>query len=62
MPLHTLIEHPELAASRRHSSPVHVHYHWLFNHRDYESALALLQELDVGRDRLEWLAERLPLQ
>ena len=62
VPLHLLIEHPELTARLRTSPLVHVHYHWLFTPPYYERALVTLRDLGAGRDRLDWLTSRLPLQ
>lgn len=62
VPLHLLIEQPELAARPRASPLVHVHYHWLFTDPYHPAALAGLRDLGVGQDRLEWLTARLPLQ
>ncbi|MQA31825.1 MAG: hypothetical protein GEU82_18655 [Luteitalea sp.] len=61
VPLHLLMEHPELASGPRTSPLVHVHYHWLFTSPYYERALATLQDLGAGRDRLDWLRARLPI-
>jgi hypothetical protein len=62
VPLHLLMEHPELAPGPPTSPLVHVHYHWLFTDPYYERALATLRDLGAGRGRLDWLAARLPLQ
>ena len=62
VPLTLLMEHPELAIGPRTSPLVHVHYHWLFTNPYYERALAALRGLGAGRDRLDWLTARLPLQ
>jgi hypothetical protein len=61
VPLHHLVDRPRLTAWPRTSPPVHVHYHWLFTEPYYKSALDTLRHLGAGRDRLDWLAERLPL-
>jgi hypothetical protein len=62
VPLHQLVDRPRLTAWPRTSPPVHVHYHWrLFTEPYYRSALDVLRHLGAGRDRLDWLAERLPL-
>jgi hypothetical protein len=34
----------------------------MFTEPHHETALAALRDLGVGRDRLDWLAARLPLQ
>jgi hypothetical protein len=62
VPLHLLLEHPELAAIPPTSPLVHVHYHWLFTDAYYERALALLRDLGTASDRLDWLSARLPLR
>jgi hypothetical protein len=62
VPLHLLLDRPELTTGPRPSPLIHVHYHWLFTSPYYESALGLLRNLGAGRDRLDWLAARLPLQ
>jgi hypothetical protein len=62
VPLHLLMEHPELATGPRTSPLVHVHYHWLFTDPYHERAIAALRDLRAGRDRLDWLTARLPLQ
>ena len=62
VPLHLLLEHPELATIPPTSPLIHVHYHWVFTDPYYERALALLRDMGAGRDRLDWLAARLPLQ
>jgi hypothetical protein len=61
VPLHILINRPELTRAAS-SPPVHVHYHWLFTAPYHKTALATLRKLGAGRDRLEWLNARLPLQ
>jgi hypothetical protein len=61
VPLHLLMEHPELATGVRTSPLIHVHYHWLFTVPYYVRALATLRDLGAGRDRLDWLTARLPL-
>jgi hypothetical protein len=62
VPLHLVIEHPELETRARTSPLVHVHYHWLFSDPHHEAALAALRDMGVGPDRLEWLTARLPLR
>jgi hypothetical protein len=59
VPLHILMDEP---ARRPVASPiVHVHYHWVFADPYYRPALAALRDLGAGRDRVEWLAARLPI-
>jgi hypothetical protein len=62
VPLHLLLEYPELISASGTSPLVHVHYHWLFTDRYYRHALAVLRALSAGQDRLDWLSARLPLQ
>jgi hypothetical protein len=61
VPLHSVVERPDVRARPRSGPPVHAHYHWLFAAPEHAEALAALRELGVGADRLDWLAERLPL-
>lgn len=61
VPLHLLVERPDLMARWRTDPPVHVHYHWLFTDAYHETALAALRDLGVAQDRLDWLTARLPL-
>ena len=61
VPLHLLMERPDLTTRPRTSPVVHVHYHWLFTAPYYESALATLRDLGTEPERLEWLRARLPL-
>jgi hypothetical protein len=61
VPLHLLMDNRSRGASGPRSPIVHVHYHWLFADPYYRPALDALRELGVGRDRLDWLTERLPL-
>jgi hypothetical protein len=62
VPLHLLLERPELTNGPRSSPLIHVHYHWLFTQSYYEPALSLLRRLGVASDRLDWLCARLPLE
>jgi hypothetical protein len=61
VPLHLLVDRPELTSRPRTSPPIHVHYHWLFTDPYYEPALATMLDLGVERDHLDWLIARLPL-
>jgi hypothetical protein len=65
MPLHMLRERPGLLGDPRTlapvHAPVHVHYHWAFTTPYVDSALATLRGLGSPQDRLDWLAQRLPL-
>jgi hypothetical protein len=60
VPLHSVVEQPEVRARPRSRPPVHVHYHWLFAAPEHADALVALREMGVAADRLDWLAERLP--
>jgi hypothetical protein len=62
LPLHLVMEHPDIVSRPLPSPLVHVHYHWLFTPAHYKSALAMLRELGVAPDRLDWLTGRLPLR
>jgi hypothetical protein len=62
LPLHLVIEHPELRTRARTSPLVHVHYHWLFTDPHHEAALGALRDMGMAPDRLEWLTARLPLR
>ncbi|HEX6740102.1 MAG TPA: hypothetical protein VF310_17610 [Vicinamibacteria bacterium] len=61
VPLHLVHERPDLLDAVRSAPLVHVHYHWLFTDPHHHEALARLGQLGLGRDRLDWLAARLPL-
>jgi len=60
VPLHLLVDQPELRARARRAPLVHVHYHWLFA-ECHQAALAALRDMGLAPSRLEWLAARLPL-
>jgi hypothetical protein len=62
VPLHLLSNRTDLTVRSRESPLVHVHYHWLFTHPYYESALATMRTLGVEEEQLGWLNERLPLR
>lgn len=61
VPLHILLERPDLAALPRASPLIHIHYHWLFTSPYYQAALALLGTLGVRPEQCDWLHQRLPL-
>lgn len=62
LPLHLLMQHPEIMSRPLPSPLVHVHYHWLFTKDRYQPALAALREFGAEQDRLDWLSRRLPLR
>jgi|RhiMethySRZTD1v2_1073278.scaffolds.fasta_scaffold516540_1 hypothetical protein len=61
VPLHLLVEQERPAAEWRQAAPVHVHYHWLLTPNHQPRALELLAALGAQNDRLDWVAERTPL-
>jgi hypothetical protein len=61
VPLHLLAEQGAIYQSWREASPVHVHYHWMFDPEKAERALELLDQLNVPGQKLAWLARRIPL-
>lgn len=62
VPLHLLMDRPDLVAGPRCSPLVHVHYHWVFTDPYFQRALGTLRDLGVARHSLDWLVSRLPLQ
>lgn len=62
IPLHLLVDRPELAGWPRTAPPVHVHYHWLFANDRCDASMTALRALNLTEDRLDWLAGRLPLR
>ncbi len=62
IPLHLLQSRPDLLAVRERSSPVHVHYHWLFTEQYHEAGMTTLRALGADPRQLEWLGTRLPIQ
>lgn len=61
VPLHLLAERGAIDPTWREVPPVHVHYHWMFDPDKYEMALEFLDQLNVPREKLAWLARRVPL-
>ncbi len=62
VPLHQVVEHPELIGRMSAAPIVHLHYHWLFSPEHHLHGLAALERLGVPADRLAWLRARLPLE
>ena len=60
IPLHLITSEGKINQKWQLYSPVHLHYHWMFEHRHHEIALELIEQLGVKTDRLEWLAQRIP--
>ncbi len=61
VPLHILVDRPDLVMQRMQTPLVHVHYHWLFSADHHLRAIETLQRLGLGAERLDWLRKRLPL-
>lgn len=59
VPLHLLAEQGEIDTAWRKFPPVHVHYHWMFDPDKYEIAIEILDQLNVPREKLSWLARRI---
>ena len=62
VPLHMLADRTNPPRPARSAPLVHVHYHWLFTDRYYESALAAMENLGAEPEHLDWLSKRLPLR
>ena len=61
VPLHLLAEQGTIDPAWQEVTPIHVHYHWMFDPEKSEMALELLDQLNVPREKLAWLARRIPL-
>jgi hypothetical protein len=61
VPLHLLAEQGAIDPAWQEVPPVHVHYHWMFEPEKHEMALELLDQMNVPREKLAWLARRMPL-
>ena len=60
LPLHLVASQEEIDPRWLARTPVHVHYHWMFDARQHENAMELLARLRVPADRRAWLLERTP--
>jgi hypothetical protein len=61
VPLHTLIDRPQLLAAQAVEPLVHLHSHWTLTAPYLDAALRTLRQIEPRTDRIAWLAERLPL-
>jgi glycosyltransferase involved in cell wall biosynthesis len=62
VPLHLIASEGEIDPRWLARSPVHVHYHWMFDERHHENGMDLLARLRVPADRRAWLLERTPFR
>ena len=62
VPLHLIASSGEIDPRWLARSPVHLHYHWMFDARHHENAMDLLARLGVPADRRAWLSERIPFR
>jgi hypothetical protein len=62
LPLHLVAFDRDVDARWLQRSPVHVHYHWMFDARHHENGMELLARLRVPADRRAWLLERTPFR
>jgi hypothetical protein len=60
VPLHLVAAEGDIDPRWLARPPVHLHYHWMFGPRHYETAMELLVKLGVSADRIEWLKRRTP--
>ena len=61
VPLHQLVEPQNWRSEWGDQTPVHVHYHWMFDPEHRAAALGLLRRLGVPADRLDWVVAHLPV-
>jgi hypothetical protein len=61
VPLHLLDESPPQQSKQSCLTPVHVHYHWMFNPEHRAEAFRRLRRLQVPADRLDWIVSRSPI-
>jgi hypothetical protein len=61
VPLRALALQPSIDSRWTTAPPVHVHYHWMFTPSYTSAAMQALERLGTPRDRLDWLATRVPL-
>jgi hypothetical protein len=62
VPLHLVASEGEIDARWLERPPIHLHYHWMFDARHHENAIALMTRLGVSADRRAWLLERTPFR
>jgi glycosyltransferase involved in cell wall biosynthesis len=62
VPLHLVASEGEIDPRWLARSPVHLHYHWMFDERHHENGMELLAWLGVSADRRAWLLERTPFR
>lgn len=60
VPLHLIASEGEIDPRWLAHAPIHLHYHWMFDARHHENAIALMARLGVSADRRAWLLERTP--
>ncbi len=61
IPLHLLAKQQPMDPIWGAASPVHIHYHWMFQRQSVNEALSVMSRLGVDQPRLDWLQKRLPL-
>ena len=62
VPLHLVASEGEIDPRWLARSPVHLHYHWMFDERHHENGMELLARLGLSADRRAWLLERTPFR
>jgi hypothetical protein len=62
VPLHLVASEGEIDPRWLERPPIHLHYHWMFDARHHENAVALMSRLGVPADRRAWLVERTPFR
>ncbi len=60
LPLHLVASKGDIDPQWTVEAPVHVHYHYMFTPKRYETAMEILARIGVPADRLAWLVERIP--
>ena len=60
IPLHLIASEGKIDRKWQINSPVHLHYHWMFEQRHHEMALEIIEQLGVQTDRMEWLVQHVP--
>jgi hypothetical protein len=61
VPIRALAQQSRIDPRWTAAPPVHVHYHWMFTPSYTSAAMHVLERLGTPRDRLDWLAARVPL-